>query len=42
MLTLADGSIVVAYQKTFDPPVRSIEGGGYDIGFARIEPELEL
>eukprot|EP01051_Picozoa_sp_SAG22_P029204 SAG22_NODE_10704_length_520_cov_0.921615_2_plen_49_part_01 len=28
---LRDGSVVVAFQKTFDPPVPSIEGGGYDV-----------
>jgi hypothetical protein len=33
---LPDGSVAIVYQKTFSPPVRSIEGGGYDIGFARV------
>merc|ERR1712190_382787 len=27
--------LVMAFQKTFDPPVPGIEGGGYDIGVAR-------
>ena len=31
---LKDGSVAVAFQKTFDPPVPSIEGGGYDVGLA--------
>jgi hypothetical protein len=35
---LRDGSIAVAFQRTFDPPVGSIEGGGYDIGLAIIKP----
>ena len=26
----------VAFQKTFDPPVPTIEGGGYNLGFATI------
>lgn len=34
----SDGALGVLYQRTFDPPERSIEGGGYDLAFARIEP----
>jgi hypothetical protein len=26
--------LAMAFQKTFEPPVPSIEGGGYDMGFA--------
>ena len=37
-LVLPDGSggevLAMAFQKTFDPPVPSIEGGGYDMGLA--------
>ena len=33
---LEDGTLGVVYQKTFDPPVRSIEGGGYDLALAII------
>jgi hypothetical protein len=35
---LRDGSVAVAFQRTFEPPVKSIEGGGYDIGLAIIKP----
>ena len=31
---LQDGSLVVAFQRTFDPPVPGIEGGGYDLALA--------
>ena len=33
---LHDGTLAIAYQKTFYPPAPGIEGGGYDIGFAKI------
>jgi len=35
---MPDGSLLVAFQRTFDPPVPSIEGGGYDLALARIPP----
>ena len=35
---LRDGSVAMAFQRTFDPPVPSIEGGGYDIGLAIATP----
>ena len=39
---LSDGSgVAIVYQKTFNPPIRSIEGGGYDIGFARVTLALQ-
>ena len=28
--------LLMAFQKTFDPPVPGIEGGGYDVGVARL------
>eukprot|EP01052_Picozoa_sp_SAG31_P040439 SAG31_NODE_5856_length_2291_cov_10.778285_1_plen_187_part_00 len=31
---LRDGTVALAFQRTFDPPSPSIEGGGYDIGLA--------
>jgi hypothetical protein len=31
---LRDGSVAVVFQRTFDPLVKSIDGGGYDIGLA--------
>ena len=34
---LHDGSVAVAFQKTFDPPAPGVEGGGYDIGLAVIK-----
>ena len=33
---LADHTLGVVYQKTFEPPVPSIEGGGYDLALAVI------
>ena len=30
-------TLAMVFQKTFAPPVASIEGGGYDMGFARLE-----
>ena len=36
---LRDGNIAVAFQRTFDPPVKGIEGGGYDIGLTIIKPQ---
>jgi hypothetical protein len=36
MQPLSDGSVAIIYQKTFNPRVSSIEGGGYDLGFARV------
>lgn len=33
---LRDGTVAVIYQKTFDPYDGSIEGGGYDLGLARV------
>ena len=33
---LRDGTLAIAFQKTFDPPVRSIEGGGYDLALALV------
>jgi hypothetical protein len=36
-LVLHDGNesfLAMAFQKTFEPPIPSIEGGGYDMGFA--------
>ena len=34
---LHDGRLAIAYQRTFDPPVHSIEGGGYDIAVALVD-----
>ena len=34
---LRDGTVAMAFQKTFDPPVSGIEGGGYDVGLALIK-----
>merc|ERR1711862_1053939 len=34
---LPDGDakvLAMVFQKTFDPPVKAIEGGGYDVGLA--------
>ena len=31
---LKDGSVAIAFQRTFNPPVSGIEGGGYDVGLA--------
>ena len=36
---LSDGSVGIAYQKTFNPYVGTIEGGGYDLAFAQIRTE---
>ena len=37
-VVLRDGRVALAFQKTFDPPVRSIEGGGYDLALAIVTP----
>lgn len=29
-------TLLMAFQKTFEPPVSGIEGGGYDVGLARL------
>ena len=29
-------TLLMAFQKTFTPPVAGIEGGGYDVGLARL------
>jgi hypothetical protein len=34
---LRDGTVAMAFQKTFDPPVPGVEGGGYDVGLALIK-----
>ena len=34
---LPGGWLGVAFQKTFDPPDPHIEGGGYNLGFARLK-----
>ena len=33
---LRDGTVALAFQRTFDPAVPNIEGGGYDIGLALV------
>ena len=33
---MQDGNLVVAFQRTFDPPDQGIEGGGYDVGLALV------
>lgn len=35
---LKDGSVALAFQRTFDPPDHGIEGGGYDIALTIVKP----
>ena len=34
---VGDGSLAIAFQRTFDPPDHGIEGGGYDVGLALVQ-----